>query len=79
MKDEINSQVTAVNLDGIKIVKVLFSLYTFDVRVLKEGYVERILAKKTLHFSFSNGSLNSLLGLGVIFLLYDMNIQRDSF
>ena len=35
--------------------------------------------EKTLYFSFSNGSLNSLLGLGVMFLLYGMNIQYDSF
>ena len=41
--------------------------------------VEQILAEKTLNFSFSNGSLNSLLGLGVMFLLYGMNIQCDSF
>ena len=36
-------------------------------------------AKKTLYSSFSNSSLNSLLGLGVMFLLYGMNIQCDSF
>ena len=36
-------------------------------------------AKKTLYFPFSNGSLNSLLGLGVKFFLYGMNIQCDSF
>ena len=35
--------------------------------------------EKTLYFSFSNDSLNSLLVLGVIFLLYSMNIQCDSF
>ena len=35
--------------------------------------------EKNLYFSFSNGSLNSLLGLGVMFLLYSMNIQCDSF
>lgn len=35
--------------------------------------------QKTLYFPFSNGRLNSLLGLGVMFLLYDMNIQYDSF
>ena len=63
----------------MKIVEVLFSLDTFFVRVLKGGCVERILAEKTLYFSFSNGSLNSLLGLEVMFLLYNMNIQCDSF
>ena len=63
----------------IKIVKVLFSLDTFYVRVLKGGCVERILAEKTLYLTFSNGNLNSLLGLGVMFLLYGMNIQCDSF
>ena len=35
--------------------------------------------EKTLYFPFSNGNLNSLLGLGVMFLLYGMNIQCDSF
>ena len=34
---------------------------------------------KTLYFPISNGSLNSLLGQGVMFLLYGMNIQCDSF
>ena len=63
----------------IKIVKVLFSLDTFYIRVLKGGCVERILGEKTLNFPFSNGNLNSLLGLGVMFLLYSMNIQCDSF
>ena len=63
----------------IKIVKVLFSFDTFDVRVLKGGCVEKILAEKILYFSFSNGNLNSLLGLGVMLLLYGMNIQCDSF
>ena len=37
------------------------------------------LAKKNLYFSFSNTNLNSLLELGVMFLLYSMNIQCDSF
>ena len=37
------------------------------------------LVEKTLYFSFSNGSLNSLLGLEVMFLLYGMNIQYNSF
>ena len=49
------------------------------MRVLEGRLEERILAEKTLYFSFSNGSLNSLLRLGVMFLLYGMNIQRDSF
>ena len=35
--------------------------------------------EKNLYFPFSNGNLNSLLGLGVMFLLYSMNIQCDSF
>ena len=35
--------------------------------------------KKTLYFPISNGSLNSLLGLSVMFLLYGINIQCDSF
>ena len=35
--------------------------------------------EKNLYFPFSNGSLNSLLGLEVMFLLYGMNIQCDSF
>ena len=35
--------------------------------------------RENLVFSFSNGSLNSLLELGVMFLLYGMNIQCDCF
>ena len=35
--------------------------------------------RENLVFFFSNGSLNSLLGLGVMFLPYGMNIQCDSF
>ena len=35
--------------------------------------------EKNLYFSFSNGNLNSFLGVGVMFLLYSMNIQYDSF
>ena len=37
------------------------------------------LVEKILYFPFSNGNLNSLLGLGVMFFLYGMNIQCDSF
>ena len=37
------------------------------------------LVEKTMYFSFSNSSLNSLLGPGVMFLLYSINIQCDSF
>ena len=32
------------------------------------------LVEKTLYFPFFNGNLNSLLGLGVMVLLYGMNI-----
>ena len=32
-----------------------------------------------MYFPFSNGSLNSLPGLGVMFLLCGMHIQCDSF
>ena len=44
------------------------------MRVLDGGCGERILERKILYFPFSNGSLSSLLGLGVMFLLYGMNI-----
>ena len=59
----------------IKIVKVLFFFGHLDVRVLKGGCENEFWTEKTLYFSFSNGSLNSLLGLGFMFLLYGMNIQ----
>ena len=55
------------------------SLLKNPIDTIEGRLVERILAEKTLYFSFSNGSLNSLLGLGVMFLLYGMNIQYDSF
>ena len=45
---------------------------------MEAGYNE-FWVEKTFYFPFSNGSLNSLLGLGVMFLLYSMNIQCDSF
>ena len=51
----------------------------FYVRILNRGSAKRISEKKTLYFPFSNGSLNSLLRLAVMFLLYSMNIQCDSF
>ena len=35
--------------------------------------------RNNLVFSFFNGSLNSLLGLRFMFLLYGMNIQCNSF
>ena len=35
--------------------------------------------EKTLYFPFSNGSLNFLLGLKFMFLLYSMYIQCDFF
>ena len=63
----------------IKIVKVLFFFGHLDVRVLNGGRGERILGRKILYFPFSNGSLNSLLGLKIMFLQYGMNIQCDSF
>ena len=37
------------------------------------------LAEKTLYFPFFNSSLNSLLELGIMFLLYGMNIQYNFF
>ena len=49
------------------------------MRVLDGGCGERLLGRKILNFPFTNGSLNSLLGLRVMFLLYGMNIQCDSF
>ena len=55
------------------------SLLKNPIDTIEGRLVERILAEKILYFSFSNGSLNSLLGLGVMFLLYGMNIQYDSF
>ena len=55
------------------------SLLKNPIDTIEGRLVERILAEKTLYFSFSNSSLNSLLGLGVMFLLYGMNIQYDSF
>ena len=45
---------------------------------MEAGYNE-FWAGKTFYFPFSNGSLNSLPGLGVMFLLYGMHIQCDSF
>ena len=50
-----------------------------DMRVLEGRLCRKNFTEKTLYFPFSNGSLNSLLGLGVMLLLYGMNIQRDSF
>ena len=44
-----------------------------------EAMENEFLGRKTLYFPFSNGNLYSLLGLGVMFLLYVMNIQCDSF
>ena len=45
-----------------------------------EGRMGRTnFGEKILYFPFSNGSLNSQLGLGVIFLLYGINIQCDFF
>ena len=55
----------------------LFFFGHLDIRVLKGGQAEQIMVEKTLYFPFFNGSLNSLLGLGVMFLLYGMNIQCD--
>ena len=62
----------------IKIEKSFIFFGHLYFRVLHGGCGGRIL-ETNLYFPFSNGSLNSLLGLGVMFLLYDMNIQCDSF
>ena len=62
----------------IKIVKFLFSLDTFTLGFGSEAGRTNF-GRENLVFSFSNGSLNSLLELGVMFLLYGMNIQCDSF
>ena len=78
LKAKINSQVTAINLDENYNSKSFIFFGHFDVRVWREA-VENQFGEKKLYFLFSNGSLNSLLGLGVMFLLYSMNIQYDSF
>ena len=49
------------------------------MRVLEGRLCRTKFTEKTLYFPFSNGSLNSLLGLGFMFLLYSMNIQCESF
>ena len=41
--------------------------------------MEKEFWRENLYFPFSNGSLNSLLGLRVMFLLYGINVQCDFF
>ena len=67
-----NSQFLKAKINSrrkLKIIKVLFSLDIltsgFEWRLSRTNFGE----KKTLYFLFFNGSLNSLLGLGIMFLL----------